>query len=286
MTCPLGSLLSSLCDQAYSAGYALHGDLQLDREAFHSHIQRIIAKHLGLDALPDAALMLCNRLHTDDLYLALACAQQNARAWEVFFSAYRAYIRGMARSALPAEAAAMDLADSLPGHLFLPDRAGQSRVASYDGQTSLATWLRVIIIHLAINHQARKANGHEPLESVLGMADELSLQRIETALRASSFEPLIQAAIQTAGQGLSQRERLIMLWRYEDGLSGQEIAQLLEVHPSTITRELQRIYQKLRAEVFTQLTKTYHLSAGALDDCLVELQENPNYSILSALQAG
>lgn len=279
-------MFSSLCDQAYADGYALHGDLQLGRETFHHHLRRIIEKHLEPDASPDAALMLCDRLHTDDLYLTLACTQPSQRAWEVFANAYRAYIRGLARVALPTEEAALDLAASIPGHLFLPDRGGHSRIASYDGQTSLATWLRVIIVRLAINRVANKANHHESIECLPEKIDEMSLQRIDTAVRARTYESLIKAALLAASASLSQQERLIVLWRYEDGCSGLEIARLLEVHPSTITREMQRLHQKLRTEVLMQLATTHHLSAAALDDCLADLQENPSYSILTALQAG
>jgi RNA polymerase sigma factor (sigma-70 family) len=141
-------------------------------------------------------------------------------------------------------------------------------------------------MRLAINRYANKANHHESIECLPEMIDKMSLQRIDTAVRARTYEPLIKAALLAASASLSQQERLIVLWRYEDGFSGLEIARLLEVHPSTITRELQRIHQKLRTEVLTQLVTTHHLNASALDDCLADLQENPSYSILTAMQAG
>jgi RNA polymerase sigma factor (sigma-70 family) len=231
MIYPLEPAFLSLCDGAYADGYAVHGDMQLDNEVFRRRLQTIIEKHLGRKASPDAALMLFNSLHTNDLYLAVACGQQSETAWEAFLKAYRGYIRCMARFALPVEEAAIDLADSLPGHLFMPALDNKSRIASYDGHTSLATWLRVIIINLAINRQTRKANKHESMEYLPEMIDEMSLQRIETAVRANKYAPFIEAALRAASASLSQRERLIVLWRYDDGLAGQEIAQLLEVHP-------------------------------------------------------
>lgn len=113
----------------------------------------------------------------------------------------------------------------------------------------------------------------------------MSLRYIETAVRAHKYEPIIKTALLAASASLSRRERLIILWRYEDGLTGQEIARLLEVHASTITRELQRITQKLRSEVLRELATTHRLNAAALDDCLADLRENPGYSILSAIRA-
>lgn len=71
-----------------------------------------------------------------------------------------------------------------------------------------------------------------------------------------------------------------MLLRYEDELQINEIAKLLGVNSSSVTRQLQRIQEKMKVEVIAILAQRYHLNAEAIEECLRDMQENPEYSIL------
>ena len=102
----------------------------------------IIEKHLGSNATPAAALSFFSTLHTTDLYLTIACSQSGDRAWTRFVTAYQKYMDKVARFVSPTSDAARELASDVMADLFLHDRSGRSRIASFDGQQSLATWLR------------------------------------------------------------------------------------------------------------------------------------------------
>lgn len=59
--------LSCLAAQAYSDGYASHGEIDLEPERFENQLWVVIEKHLGLNAPAAAALSFLSTLHTTDL---------------------------------------------------------------------------------------------------------------------------------------------------------------------------------------------------------------------------
>lgn len=283
MTASPKPCFSPLIYRAYSDAYAHHGDLALTLEIYARHLDSIIDKHLGPASSTESADAFSNGLHTNDLYLAAACAQSGEAAWQRFHTLYYKHIQVVSRSACSTAEAARELAEELLGHLFMPDASGRSRMASYDGRSSLATWLSVIINHRAIKARQRKYNRMERLEDLPEMADTAVMQRIELELRADKYQSLITDSFTGASNGLSERERFILALRYKDGLQGTEIAGILGVHPSTVTRHLQQIYEKLRERVLTILAAKYRLLPSAIDECLADIIENPAYSVFSMI---
>lgn len=275
--------LSTACLQAYVEAYACHGDLGITAEEYSDRLEAILQKHLG--PAPPAAEVAARlaSLHKTDLYLAIACARQNPCAWERFLMLYGDYVQVVARVVSPSREVAGDLAGNLPGHLFLPGRSGACRMASYDGQATLATWLRVIITRQASN--VRTANRPESLADLPDVVDELGLRRIESGLRSAKYAAMVSQAYDAAGAALSDRERLVIRWKFQDELSAQEIAGLLKVHPSTVCRLLQNTYRKLKRESAALLAARYRLGAAAVAECLEEAREGPSYSLLSAIAA-
>jgi RNA polymerase sigma factor (sigma-70 family) len=276
--------LSCLSTRAYSDGYASHGDIDLQPERFENQLRLVIEKHLGANAPAAATLSFFSTLHTTDLYLAVACSQSSERAWARFVTAYQRYIDKVARFVSPTSDAARDLASEVIADLFLSDRSGCSRIASFDGQQSLATWLRVLMSNRATNLRKLKWNTCEPLERLSEVADAAALTKMEAALSANTYEAILKDCFQVASKSLTDRERLILLWRYDDGLRLVEIASALEVHPSGITRQLQKTHLKLQKKIISVLSLKYHLGPAAIKECLVDLLENPAHSLLAFLK--
>lgn len=118
---------------------------------------RVIDKHVGPNAFPADRLSFLRTLHTDDLYLALACANPTESAWRCFAAAYQKLINKVARQVSPTSGAGHELAGNVLGDLFMPGRSGRRRIESFDGQQSLSVWLRVIVTRRAINARQVKA---------------------------------------------------------------------------------------------------------------------------------
>ena len=274
----------SIFDHTYSTGYCCHGDLRLGLEEFRAHLISVIEKHLGPDAPDSSAISFISNLHTNDLYLTVACAQHSAIAWSRFMSLYKQYVNDLALFVSPTADAARELAASVLVDMFLPGRSGHSRIASYDGRSSLATWLRVIVSNRAINERVRICNSMEHIDSVPEIADASGVRNIEMALRADRYKCMIKDALKCACKGLTDRERLILLFRYDEELQVTQIARLIGVHPSTVTRQLERIQEKLRDKVIAILTSKYCLEQNAIEECLADITENPSHSILNLIK--
>jgi RNA polymerase sigma factor (sigma-70 family) len=279
------AVLSSLAAQAFSDARAIHGELDLRPERFESQLCLVIQKHLGSEAPVTKQLDLFRTLRTADLYLTTACAQPTEPGWRRFIVAYQKYINDVARFVSPSSDAARELAEDLLSDLFLPDSSGRSRIASFDGQQSVATWLRVIISRRAINKGMLKRNSFQRSDRASEIADRASIARIEAAIRGNRYEGMLNQCLKLASESLTDRERLILLMRYDDGLRMVEIAKALGVHPSGITRQFQHIHLKLQKKIVSALSMTYHLGPEAIKECLIDVMENPSHSLLVFLKA-
>jgi RNA polymerase sigma-70 factor, ECF subfamily len=271
-------------ERVYRNGYYSHGDLQIISSEFKAHLWAIVEKYIEENATCNNVIRIINSLHGDDLYLAFACARHSPQAWDCFTNSYRRYIYNLAAFVSPVKNVAYELAENILADLFLPDRSGRSRIASYDGRSSLATWLRVIICHRAINEQSRKFNNMAQLDDLCEKADEKAVRRVEMDLRSSRYRSLIRDSLEYACGELTDRERLLLLLRYEKGLRLGQIGRLFGLHQANITRQLGRVQSKIRQSFEAILTHKYKLDQAAIEECLSEIAENPAYSILAPIE--
>jgi RNA polymerase sigma-70 factor, ECF subfamily len=281
MTKELQLSIEAFVKRLYRNGYSYHGDLQVGLKEFEVRLWSIVEKSLGENATNDNAVRIVDSLHGNDLYLTLACAQHSSVAWDRFTNIYRKYIHDLTAFVCPVKSMVYELAETILTDLFFPDRSGYSRIASYDGRSPLATWLRAIICHRAINERERKSNGMTQLnDDIFEKADERALLSLEMVLRSSRYQALIKDSLEKACNELTDRERLMLLLRYDNGLQLGQIGSLFGLHQATITRQLERLQAKIRQAVVSILTHKYGLSQAAIDECLTEIIENPGYSLL------
>src|SRR5215471_7594755 len=279
--------------RAHREGREKFGDLGLELSVFARRILAIARKYLGPAPSPEASLTLVNELHGGDLYLATACAQSSPEkptgcathdcgdrsiAWKCLEAAYKGLICDLVRFMYRSSYAGQDLADSVLADLFLPDRSGSSRIASYDGRSSLSTWLRVIVCNRVINAQRSRATANST-DLAPELPDRSAQNNIEATLRARRYRPALEDSMASACSTLTPRERLMLLWRYEDGLQLGQIARLLGIHQSNVTRQLERMQTKLRDDVITILSQKHHLSHPAIKECIHDIIENPRHGI-------
>jgi hypothetical protein len=95
--------------------------------------------------------------------LTLACALPSEAAWRRFDHLYHGYLQRASACVCAPTDGVGELAEGLPAYLFLPGQTGHSRIAGFDGRSSLASWLSAIISNQAINERQRKCNTAEPL---------------------------------------------------------------------------------------------------------------------------
>ncbi len=237
------------------------------QEAFTGFVAAVVQKYAG-DGDETAAVALIDSLRVEELVLSRACAVGNEAAWEEFLTRYRASLYSAAYSIAKDEATGRELADSLYADLYgLPvdGRARVSKLSYYMGRGSLEGWLRTVLAQEYINRY-RSAKKTVSLEEQIEEGFQLQAPTVQPVAQASEAE---QAA-STALKALSAEDRLLLTSYYLDGRTLAEIAKVLRVHESTISRKLDRLTSAIQKDIKGFLLKR-GMSSRQADETMQEL---------------
>jgi len=226
----------------------------LTRESFSAILCEVGSKHAAATASQAEVRTFFLSLRVDELALARACAAGVNSAWEIFLIRFREKLYLSALRIAREDSAARELADTLYADLYGTNtRAGQrvSKLASYTGRGSLEGWLRTVLAQEYVNRYRRTKR--------LVSLDEESEEGVQ--FRAPEPEP-VPAADQRLAQatdeaiaGLSGEDRTILSAYYLDGRTLAEIARMLGVHESTISRKLDKLAKALRKQIVAGLAR-------------------------------
>lgn len=279
-------------------------------EIFQESLRKIVRKYLltPVDTAPtdEEIIEFLQHLQADDLFLALACANGNERAWWEFDQQHRSYLERVAQHLASTDIDAQEVVDTIYVELYgtrVVDGARVSKFATYSGRGSLRGWLRTIIWHSLVDlHRTShdEVSLDEMTENVgegmahanfaetsLGgedeMIDEITRQRYRKATIA---------AIEKAFGSLDNHEKLLLLYYHVENLKLREIARLAEnpnsplrnwfqrksstreknpesrIHESTIMRWLEKSYAKVLQTFRAELRTGYGLSENEIETCM------------------
>jgi len=193
-------------------------------------------------------------LRVDELALARACARGNNAAWEIFLIRFREKLYLAALRIDREDSAARDLADTLYADLYgTSTRDGHrvSKLASYTGRGSLEGWLRTVLAQEYVNRYRRTKR----LVSLEEESEEgLQFAAPEAQPSAGADTRLEQATDEVLAQ-LAPEDRAVLAAYYLDGRTLAEIARMLGVHESTISRKLDKLAKSLRKQILAGLTR-------------------------------
>ncbi len=245
------------------------------------------------------------QIQSDDLFMAIACASGNERAWWEFDQQHRAYMERVARHLARTEMDATDIVDAVYEQLYgtrIVDGERVSKFATYSGRGSIRGWLRTVIWHSLVD---RHRAGHDevsldemtenvgeggahanfadqPVGGDESMIDQITRDRYRKAT---------VTAIQNAFNGLEDHEKLILLYYHVENLKLREISRLVEnedsplrawfqrksatreknpagrIHESTVMRWLEKCYAKVLQGFRTQLVSESGLSDAEIAIC-------------------
>lgn len=224
----------------------------LTRESFSIILCEVGTKY-GAASEADARTFFLS-LRVDELALARACVAGNNSAWEIFLTKYREKLYLSALRIAREDSAARELADGLYADLYgTTTREGQrvSKLASYTGRGSLEGWLRTVLAQEYVNRYRRTKR--------LVSLEEESEEGVQ--FRAPDPEPVktsdnrLARATDDVLAGLPAEDRMVLSAYYLDGRTLAEIARMLGVHESTISRKLDKLAKALRKQILTTLTQ-------------------------------
>ena len=227
----------------------------LTRESFCVILCEVGSKH-ATEAMSESEIRtFFLSLRVDELALARACASGINAAWEIFLTRFREKLYLSALRIAREDSAARELADTLYADLYGTNtREGQrvSKLSSYTGRGSLEGWLRTVLSQEYVNRYRRTKR--------LVSLDEESEEGVQ--FRAPDPEPLPPAADQRLAQAtdealaaLSAEDRTILSAYYLDGRTLAEIARMLGVHESTISRKIDKLAKSLRKQIVAALAR-------------------------------
>jgi RNA polymerase sigma-70 factor (ECF subfamily) len=193
-------------------------------------------------------------LKVDDLALARACAAGSNSAWEVFLTRFREKLYQSALRIARQDSGARELADTLYADLYgttLRDGQRVSKLNSYSGRGSLEGWLRTVLAQEYVNRYRRTKR--------LVSLDEESEDGVQ--FRAPEPEPepgadqRVESAIDEALAVLPAEDRMVLCAYFLDGRTLAEIARMLGVHESTISRKIDKLTRTLQKQIMAGLVR-------------------------------
>jgi RNA polymerase sigma-70 factor (ECF subfamily) len=230
-------------------------ELGLTLAAFEGILQEICRRYLAAEAGATDRNAFLASLRVEELALARACAAGHERAWEVFLTRYREKLYDIAGYIAKEASAARELADSLYADLYgttLRDGQRVSKLASYTGRGSLEGWLRTVLAQEYVNRYRRQRR--------LVSLDEESEEGVQFAAAVpepvAQVDPRVEAATDEALAELSSEDRFVLASYYLDSRTLAEIARILHVHESTISRKLDKLAKSLRKRILAALGRS------------------------------
>ena len=212
--------------------------IALSPEAFERHIQRtyqLYHSRAGAEASWQSYLA---GLYPLDWFIACACLDGNARAWEHLFAARAGRTDTLLMDALRARAARLyprdeerqdSAVNDFWGHLYVPETADSlPTLARYDGLRPLVPWLIRVFQNWHVSQLRRRA-GLQALPE-----DDLALP-LPAAGESRWHEAFCEAAGEWVNE-LKETELLILGLRLRYRLSQREVAHLLGMHEGTVSR--------------------------------------------------
>jgi RNA polymerase sigma-70 factor, ECF subfamily len=194
----------------------------------------------------------CRSLKVEELVLARSCAAGNERAWEVFMARYRERIYEIGLQITREESAGRELSDSLYADLYgtvTRDGVRASKLSSYTGRGSLEGWLRTVMAQEHVNRYRRQKR----MVSLDEEAEEGVQFAAPTIAPPSTIDPRLEPATDEALAAVPAEERFMLAAYFLDGRTLAEIARMLSVHESTISRKLDKVAKSLRKQILAGL---------------------------------
>lgn len=229
--------------------------VQLSFEDFEARIDEILDQWISASA-EGLRSELLDRIHHEDLFLAVACSCSDRIAWEYFSRDYLPMLRRFAAQACRN----IEDGEDLSQEIFTRMLDERKRLAGYGGRCSLAGWLRAVVSHAAVDRfrQTRKQVSLEELQENEGEAvliDPHNNEDLEA--EDSRWAPIVSRIVHEALSNLSARDRLILGLYYLNGVSLKVIGGQFGIHEATMSRWMDRLRRDMRSRVERELRKKH-----------------------------
>ena len=222
-----------------------------------------------------------DEIRAGDLYLAAACAAGIDAAISAFDKHYLGEIAtALVRRGHDAAAAA-DVVQVVRVRFLLGEDGRAPRIAEYDGRGSLAGWIRVAAVRIAIS--ASRKHHRETSDEIELVAAERSP---ELDLLHRRFGKAFDAAFRATFAALSPRDRTLLRFQVIDRLGIDRIAAIHGVHRSTAARWTAHAREALIDGVRGTLQEQLGIGSDELDSLIRVIHSQLELSLRLLLTPG
>ncbi|MDZ4852313.1 MAG: sigma-70 family RNA polymerase sigma factor [Pirellulaceae bacterium] len=177
-----------------------------------------------------------------EVILAQALEQGEPRAAEQFEEEYMPLIRNIAQRTTGKRG--LEWVENFLADLVLPRDTRPPRISGYVGRTSLASWLRVVVM----NHCREAGRKKTSLQSLTDFEPQNTQDQFIHADDHACIG-LLQPIFTQAVSALGNEDRLLIKLLVLDDVPQHTIARQLKIHSGNVTRRRQRISQIIWAQV-------------------------------------
>lgn len=166
-----------------------------------------------------------------------ACQRGDEEAFRVLFETHKDRVYSIALRYAGDSAAAMDIAQDTFLKLL-------SSIRQFRGEASFESWLYRLVVNACLDYHRRRRRFLPLLEDGLEEALDVFRSRDESALHDLLREEQEERVQQVVAQ-LPEEQRIVVVMRYTEGLSYEEIADALGCRRGTVASRLNRAHRAL-----------------------------------------
>src|ERR1051326_7963521 len=172
-------------------------------------------------------------LESNDRDVVAACKGGDPDAFRVLFETYQDRVYSIALRYSGDASVAMDITQETFLRLL-------SCIRDFRGEANFETWLFRMVVNRCLDHH-RRGRRLMPLVSELFNLVRVSGETALHQLLRTEFETNVQEVVST----LSPEQRIVVVLRYTEGLSYEQIAEILGCSTGTVGSRLSRAHKVL-----------------------------------------
>jgi RNA polymerase sigma-70 factor, ECF subfamily len=179
------------------------------------------------------------RTNVDEPVVVAAAQRGDREAQRALYERYRDRVFSLVVHMVADEDAAEDVLQAVFLRVF-------RSLGGFRGDASLATWIYRIALNESRRHRSRSRSASVPIEELFGSGEELDAgPRPDAAYSSDQRREIVSRAVQE----LSPRLREVVVLRYVEELSYEQIASVLGCAEGTVASRLHRALAELESRL-------------------------------------
>ncbi len=271
----LHEALEALTDAAEAAWPAF----RVDRSAFQAHVVSCVEGEMGNQAIA------VSRLHTKDLYLAYACSQRVSPALEEFTERYLSRLDTSLKQFSDSSVRPEDVRRELEDGLLFGRNDSPARIGQYTGRGPLERFVKTAARNAAVTlirgqRHTAASDDFDALASKLAAPPAGSESFV-----AARYEAVVREALRTALLALDRRQRMIVRLHLLQSVTLTQIARMLQVNQSTVSRALAAAVDVIHGEIRQQLQELEGMNESEMKSVIRDVRHRIDLSLSRILRS-